>query len=148
MDEGRDLENLDRLTTAVERLVGIQKSVAELNQEANQIRRHMKDFDFNVDALNILATARNKDHGSSGGQLLEEVIKYARQSGTQMPVFGDDHVPPPTSDEPAPSDSRLRADEKDIEVAAVDEAKSQLLKVLGQLVVAVTVTTGLFVLIH
>ena len=141
-----DARSDDRLAAALERLASIQKSILELNQEANQIRRHVKDFDVNVDALNVLAIVRSRDEKSGGGKVLEDVIAYARQTGTRMGAYGGEDVSR-TSDDSAPPHSTLPADEKNMEPGG-ERRSGGYMNLLSQFVVAAAVTIGLFILIH
>ena len=136
----------DRLAAALERLAGIQKSILELNQEANQIRRHVKDFDLNVDALNILAIARSRDEKGGAGKVLEDVISYARQTGMPMGAHGGEDISR-IPEEAEPLDSVPPAVEEIMEPRG-GRGSGGVLKLLSQFVVAAAVTTGLFVLIH
>lgn len=146
MGADTDARSDERLAAALERLAGIQKSIMELNQEAARIRRHIQDFDVNVDALNLLATARSRDEKSGGGKVLEDVIRYARKTGMQMGAQeGEDVAPMPR--DPAPMNPVPPAVEQSIELRG-ERRSSDFLKLLSQLAVAAAVTTGLFVLIH
>jgi len=140
-----DASGDDRLASALERLASIQKSILELNVEANQIRRHVKDFDLNVDALNLLAIARSRDEKSGGGNVLADVVRYARQTGMQVGVPGSEEISPVPEEEEAREPRPLALEEN-----AEPERERSLgaLKLISQLVVAAAVTTGLFVLIH
>ncbi len=140
-----DASGDDRLASALERLASIQKSILELNVEANQIRRHVKDFDFNVDALNLLAIARSRDERSGGGNVLADVVRYARQTGVQVDATGSEDVSP-VSEEEREREPRSLALEENAEPER--ERGLGVLKLVSQLVVAAAVTTGLFVLIH
>ena len=135
----------DRLASALERLASIQKSILELNVEANQIRRHVKDFDLNVDALNLLAIARSRDEKSGGGNVLADVVRYARQTGMQVGAPGSEDTAPVPEEEKA-REPRPSALEENAEPER--ERSLGALKLVSQLVVAAAVTTGLFVLIH
>lgn len=146
MGADTDARNDERLAAALERLAGIQKSIMELNQEAARIRRHIQDFDVNVDALNLLATARSRDEKSGGGKVLEDVIRYARKTGMQMGAQEGEDVAPMSRDT-APMNPVPPAVEQSIELRG-ERRSSDFLKLLSQLVVAAAVTTGLFVLIH
>lgn len=141
-----DVETDDRLTTALERLTRIQRSILELNQEAMRIRRHIKDYDLNVDALNILATVRSKDEKGGGVQVLQDLLGYARQTGTQLEAYevGGTHRTgtPRTLD-----DSVKSTVERSVE-NAVEKTSRGVVKLLSQLVIALVVTSGLFALIH
>ena len=133
----------ERLMNAVERLTGIQKSMLELNREANRIRAHIKDFDVNMEALNILANVRSKDEQGGGVRVLEDLIGYARQTGTPIDAGGAGDIPR-TPDHAVPTPSEV---EKRIENPGIPASRG-LLKLLTQLAVAAAVTSGLFVLIH
>lgn len=140
-----DASGADRLASALERLASIQKSILELNQEANQIRRHVKDFDLNVDALNLLAIARSRDEKSGGENVLADVVRYARQTGMQMGAPGSGDISPMPEEEKAHEPRPLALEE----YAEPERERSLgVLKLVSQLVVAAAVTTGLFVLIH
>ena len=136
-----DADGEERLRSALERLTNIQKSILELNQEANQIRRHIRDFDVNIEALSILATVRTKDQKSDGVRLLSDISEYARQTGIHLdalPMSDSSTEPPPSR---AQSDSHLR-------VRTETTAQRPKWKTVSQLVVAALVTVGLFVLVH
>ncbi len=141
MEADTDTRSDERLAVALERLAGIQKSIRELNQEAARIRRHIQDFDVNVDALNLLATARSRDEKSGGGKVLEDVIRYARRTGMLVGAPGGEDIPRIPED-PAPP-----LLEQSVELRR-ERRPSDFLKLLSQLAVAAAVTTGLFVLIH
>ena len=136
-----DVESADRLRAALDRLTSIQKSVLELNQESLRIRRHIGDFDVNVDALNILATVRSKDQKGEGEKVLEDLVRYARQTGTQVDVLGSDFAPPPPDDPVLPVVERQpdQSEEKTLQ---------DRWKLFSQLAAAIAVTFGLFALIH
>ena len=137
----------DRLMAALERLAGIQVSISELNQEAARIRRHIQDFDVNVDALNVLAIVRSKDERLGRGKVLEDVIRYARQTGMPMggAQGGEDILR--SSDFLAQSATPAPAHERSVE-SGEERALSDRLRVVAQVAAAVAVTIGLFVLIH
>ena len=141
-----DARSDDRLAAALERLASIQKSILELNQEANQIRRHIKDFDVNVDALNVLAIVQSKDAKSGEGKVLEDMIRYARQTGMTMGAYGGEKISR-MPEEAVLVDSVPLAVEKSMEPGG-ERSAGGVLKLLSQFVVAAAVTTGLFVLIH
>ena len=144
--EDMDAGSEKRLMDAVERLTRIQKSVLELNQEANRIRRHIKDFDVNLDALNILANVRSKDEKDGGVQVLEDLIRYARETGTQLTAC--EMRVPPREDTPLTLDDSVKSTvEKKLEYTKERESQG-LLRILSQLLIAAAITSGLFVLIH
>ena len=146
MGADTDARGDERLAAALDRLASIQKSMLELNQEANRIRRHVKDFDLNVDALNILAIARSRDEKSGGGKVLEDVVRYARQTGMRTGADAGGNVSR-IAEEAVPLDPVPPAMEKSMEPGE-GRSSGGVLKLLSQLVVAAAVTTGLFVLIH
>ena len=131
----------ERLIQAVERLAEIQRSIQELHREAIGVRTHIRDFDFNMDALNILATVRSKYDADGGTQLLQDLIRYARRTGTPIGVHEVDVIIG-TPDEP------VRATVEPGMEHAAEGAPGGLLKLVSQLAVALAVTVGLFVLIH
>ena len=137
----------DRLMAALERLADIQVSISELNQEAARIRRHIQDFDVNVDALNVLAIVRSKDERFGRGKVLEDVIRYARQTGMPMEGAqgGEDVLR--SSDSLARSATPAPAHERSAG-SGEERASSDRLRVAAQVAAAVAVTIGLFVLIH
>ena len=139
-----DAGSEERLINAVERLTAIQKSVLKLNQEANRIRTHIRDFDINVDALNVLANVRSRDEKGGGAQVLEDVIRYARQTGA--PLSSHEGRRAPGRPEGA-AQTRVEDSGKSIERGREREATG-LLKLLAQLVAAAALTSGLFALIH
>ena len=144
MDTSADAGSEERLANAVERLTAIQKSVLELNQEANRIRTHIRDFDVNVDALNVLANVRSRDEKGGGAQVLEDVIRYARQTGT--PLSSHEGRPAPGRPEGA---AQTRVEERETSIERGGERETRdLLKLLAQLVAAAALTSGLFALIH
>ena len=136
-----DAGSEERLVNAAERLTRIYGSILELHQEANRIRAYIKDFDVNVEALNMLANVRSKDEKGGGIQVLQDLIRYARQTGTRIDAYEGEAAPP------TPDDSIQPTVEKSIEHAGERESRG-LLKLLSQLAVALAVTLGLFVLIH
>ena len=141
MDMEADADREERLRNAVEQLTRIQRSVLELNREAQRIRMYIRDFDVNVEALNILARVRSRDEKGGGVQALEDVIRYARLTGVHFKVF-ENTVTPGMLEHSIQTET-----EKYIE--CTEERKSVgLLKLVTQLAAAVAVTSGLFVLIH
>ena len=136
----------DRLMAALERLAGIQVSISELNQEAARIRRHIQDFDVNVDALNVLAIVRSKDEKFGRGKVLEDVISYARQAGMPVSVQGGEDIPR-SSDSLVRPDTPAPAHENSVESRGVSASVDRL-RVLAQVAAAAAVTISLFVLIH
>jgi hypothetical protein len=146
MGADTDARSDDRLVAALDRLAGIQKSILELNQEANQIRRHVKDFDLNVDALNLLAIARSRDEKRGGGKVLEDVVRYARQTGMRTGADGGENLSRITEEtmsrNPVPPTMENTVEPEE------ERGFGGVLKLLSELVVAAAVTTGLFVLIH
>ena len=141
-----DARSDDRLATALERLTGIQKSIQNLHQEAARIRRHIKDFDVDVDALNLLVTVRSKEETNDGGKLLEHMISYARRTGMPMGVYENEGIAR-MSDRPAPVDRSPPAAEEGVEPGG-ERRPAGRLQWVAQILVAAAVTTGLFVLIH
>ena len=142
MNAEADARSDERLKAALERLASIQRSILELNHEANRIRRYIRDFDVNLDALNILANVQGKDEKGGGVQVLEDLIRYARQTGTHLEAHGESGGTSQT-----PGESARPAVERSMEHVAERESGG-LLKLLSQLAVAIVVTLGLFVLIH
>ena len=143
MDTETGAGNEERLVQAVERLTEIQKSILELNREARQIRAHIKDFDVNIDALNLLAKARSKDEEAGGVQVLEDLIRYARETGTPIDAFA--------GSEPfrLPDEAAVPLQDGGRHVEHVEEPGARgRWKLITQLAVAAAVTSGLFVLIH
>ena len=136
-----NVESDDRLRAALDRLTSIQTSKLGLNQEALRIRKHIKDFDVNVDALNILADVRSKDQKGEGARVLEDLIRYARLTGTQVDTQAGDAVAPPSGD------AMLSVVERQ-----PDQSEEKTLqdrwKPFFQLAAAIAVTLGLFALIH
>ena len=61
MDSGANAGTDDRLVQALERLTRIYGSISDLHREAIQVRTRLRDLDINVEALNMLASARSKD---------------------------------------------------------------------------------------
>ena len=131
----------EHLINAVERLTVIQRSILELNREANRVRMHIRDFDVNMDALNILANARSRDEQGGGMQVLQDLIRYARQTGTHIDAYEGGGVPRKFDDALPPEV------EESIEHPG-ERASGGFLKLVTQLVAAAVVTSGLFVLIH
>lgn len=136
----------DRLMAALERLAGIQISISELNQEAARIRRHIQDFDVNVDALNVLAIVRSKDEKFGRGKVLEDVISYARQTGMPVSVQRDEDIRR-SPDSPVRLDPPAPAHQSSVE-SREERASADRLRVLAQVAAAAAVTIVLFVLIH
>ena len=130
-----------RLNSALERLTTIQKSVLELNQEAARIRRHVQDFDVNIDALNLLVTACSRDKKGRGAGILEPMITYARQAG----LYVDPREVRETTT--SPRGPRPETVEELSEDAHAHPAVDHL-KLASQLAVAFAVTLGLFLIIH
>ena len=142
MESETESQRKDRVANAVERLTRIYGSILELNREANQIRTSIRDFDVNVEALNLLASARSRDQKGGGEQVLHDLISYARQTGLQIETH--DRSPPLVSDDaPAPVPTIENRDSE-----AEWPASKELLKLVAQVGVAIAVTSGLFVLIH
>ena len=141
MNIRKDAESEDRLTDALERLTNIQKSVVNLNQEANQIRRYIKDFDVNVDALNVLASVRSKDQQGDGSQILEDVTKYAHLAGIQI------ELSEPKQCQYRNGDQNQHGSQVRVEYTQ-QEMFSDSFKLLTQLIIATVITAGLFTLIH
>ena len=142
MDSKTESERKDRICNAVERLTRINGSILELNREASQIRTSIRDFDVNIEALSMLASARSRDQKGGGEQVLRDLISYARQTGSYIEI--SDRTPSIVSDDvpvPAPA-----IENRDAE--AEWSASKELLKLIAQVAVAVAVTSGLFVLIH
>ena len=131
----------ERLANAAEQLTVIYRSITELNREANRIRVHIKDFDVNVEALNMLANARSRDEKGGGVQVLQDLFEYARQMGARIDA-GESEVAPRRAADAMPSSV-----EKSIEEAGEREPRD-LLKLFSQLAAALALTWGLFVLIH
>lgn len=143
MDSGADAATDDRLVQALERLTRIYGSIADLHREAIQVRTRLRDLDINVEALNMLASARSKDEKGDGELVLTDLFRYARRTGMQ--VEAQEYLAPPLVlhevrvPEPE-SESRVENSE--------GPAPKGLLKLLTQVAVAMAVTSGLFVLIH
>ena len=137
-----DAPSDERLKAALKRLTSIQRSMVELNQETNRIRRHIRDFDVNLDALTILANVRGKDEKGGGVQVLEDLITYARHTGTDLRIHGESGGSSQT-----PGESARPVVEHSMEHAEERESRG-LLKLLSQLAVAIVITLGLFFLVH
>ena len=139
-DAGRE----ERLENAAERLTVIYRSITELNREANRIRAHVKDFDINVEALNMLANARSRDEKGGGAQVLQDLFVYARRMGARIDAIdaGEGEAAPRRA-----GDAMRSSVEKSIEAAEEPEPRN-LWKLLSQLAAALVLTWGLFVLIH
>lgn len=136
-----NVESDDRLKDALDRLTSIQTSKLDLNQEALRIRKHIRDFDVNVDALNILADVRSKDQKGEGARVLEDLIRYARQTGTQVDLPGSGAAPP------LPGETVLPVVERPPDHSD-ERALRGRWKLFSQLAAAIAVTFGLFALIH
>ena len=126
----------------MERLSRIYGSILELNREASQIRTSIRDFDVNVEALNMLASVRSRDQKGSGDQVLHDLISYARQTGSHIEMHG-----------PSSSFASVDVPERTPAVENRDDdaekpPSGEVLKLLTQVAVAIAVTSGLFVLIH
>ena len=131
-----------RLTEAVERLTEIRNSIDELNKEANRIRMHIKDFEIDVNAVNILTTIRWKDNTGGGRRLLEEVVEYARRTGVTFEAMGpSSQAAVTTTSAVADTDGQWASEE----MLVVTQSRW---KTMSQLALAVVITLGLFVLIH
>ena len=131
----------ERLMEVVERLTTNQRSVHELQLEANRIRQYIRDYDVDMEALNLLVTARVRAGKDGGTRVLEDLFRYARLTGTRL----DAPEGPPTPRERA--EAAPPVVEKQAGRAEVRESRS-LWKFLAQLAAALAVTTGLFALIH
>ena len=131
-----------RLTEAVERLTKIRNSIDELNKEANRIRAHIKDFEIDVNAVNILTTARCKDKTGDGGRLLAEVVEYARRTGMTFEAMV------PSSQPLGNAPSALAADGQWVSGEAPVGASQSKWMTASQLALAVAITLGLFTLVH
>ena len=131
-----------RLTEAVERLTEIRNSIDELNKEANRIRAHIKDFEIDVNAVNVLTTVRCKDKSGDGTRLLAEVVEYARKTGMTFEAMG-----PSGLQVEAASAALLPGDGQWISEEALGPPSNNW-KTVSQFAAAVAVTLGLFVLIH
>ena len=141
MEKRSGVDANERLSAALERLTSIQTSILELNQEANQIRRYIKDFDVNVDALNILANVRSKDKKHDGAQVLDAVSQYAHLVGIHI-KFRD---AAPSSDS---SDTSIHPDYLTFTDRGKENAASFLHHILLQCIAAVVITACLFLLVH
>ena len=137
----RDTDADERLRTALERLTSIQSSVVGLNKEANQLKRHIKDFDINVDALTILANMRSKDQKDGGAQVLTDLTKYAVIAGLRSESH-ETNLPPAK-----PVAFTLPAAGKP-ESTLPRRAPAERIKLALQILAAVVITAGLFALIH
>lgn len=131
-----------RLIEAVERLTEIRSSIDELNKEANRIRAHIKDFEIDVNAVNILTVVRRSDKSGDGTRLLAEVVEYARRTGMALEAM----TPASPLAEPAPAtltatDGQWNSEE----VLVVTQSRW---KTVSQLALAVAITLGLFALVH
>ena len=131
-----------RLIEAVERLTEIRSSIDELNKEANRIRSHIKDFEIDVNAVNILTIARCQDKTGDGRRLLAEVVEYARRTGMTFEAMGPSEV----SVETAPAALAATDGQWDSEeVLVVTQSRW---KTVSQFALAVAITLGLFALVH
>lgn len=135
----------ERLIEAVERLASIQRSMMDLRKETNLVRNHIRDFDVNMEALNILVTLRSKDEKEGGVPVLEDLVTYARLMGTPL----ETHVEGDSNRRALVESVQASIDER-MEHAAEGESREStgVLKLLSQLLVATALTFGLFVLIH
>ena len=131
-----------RLIEAVERLTEIRNSVEELNKEANRIRAHIKDFEIDVNAVNILSTVRCKDKPGDGRRLLAEVMEYARKTGMSFEAMGPSGLQVEAASAAWPSGDGQWTSEEAL------GTPSNNWKTVSQFAAAVAITLGLFVLIH
>lgn len=131
-----------RLIEAVERLTEIRNSIDELNKEANRIRVHIKDFEIDVNAVNILTIARCQDKTGNGKRLLAEVAEYARRTGITFEAVGPSEVPVEIASAAlATSDGQWYGEEM------LEDTHSRW-KTVSQLALAVAITLGLLALVH
>ena len=131
-----------RLIEAVERLTEIRNSIDELNKEANRIRVHIKDFEIDVNAVNILTIARCQDKIGNGRRLLAEVAEYARRTGITFEAMEPSNVPVeivPAAQ--AASDGQWYGEE------ILEDTHSRW-KTVSQIALAVAITLGLLALVH
>lgn len=131
----------ERLIEAVERLTTNQRSVHELQLEANRIRQYIRDYDVDMEALNLLVTVRMRAGKDGGTRVLEDLFRYARLTGTQL----DAPERPPAAGgraEAAPPVAEKKAER------AEERESGSSWKFFAQLAAALALTTGLFVLIH
>ena len=141
MDSGADAATDDRLVQALERLTRIYGSIADLHREAIQVRTRLRDLDINVEALNMLASAKSKDEKGDGELVLTDLFRYARRTGMQMEAQ-EYFAPPLVLHEVRVPEPESRVENNE------GPAPKGLLKLLTQVAVAMAVTSGLFVLIH
>ena len=142
MDTTTTSQNETRLIEAVERLTEIRSSIDELNKEANRIRAHIKDFEIDVNAVNILTIVRRSDKAGDGTRLLAEVVEYARRTGMALEAMGPSEVSVGTAPASlATTDGQWHSEE----VFTVTQSRW---KTASQFALAVAITLGLFALIH
>ena len=142
MEATTNSQDETRLTEAVERLTEIRNSIDELNKEANRIRAHIKDFEIDVNAVNILTTVRCKDKAGDGRRLLAEVVEYARKTGMTFEAMGPSSPPVEEASAALPS-----GDGQWISEEAFGTSGNKW-KTVSQFATAVAITLGLFALIH
>lgn len=131
----------ERLVEVVERLTTNQKSVHELQLEANRIRRYISDYDVDMEALNLLVSVRMRAGEDGGTRVLEDLFRYARLTGTRFDA--PEGLPAPgrrAEDAPPVVEQKVEREE--------ERESGSLWKFLAQLAAALAVTTGLFALIH
>lgn len=131
-----------RLIEAVERLTEIRNSIDELNKEAYRIRAHIKDFEIDIDAVNILTTVRCQDKTGDGRRLLAEVVEYARRTGMKFEAMECSGPQVEAAPAALPSGDGQWVSEETL------GASPSRWKMVLQFALAVAITLGLFALIH
>ncbi|MDD9979768.1 MAG: hypothetical protein OXU81_00140 [Gammaproteobacteria bacterium] len=131
-----------RLTEAVDRLTEIRNSIDDLNKEANRIRAHIRDFEIDVNAVNILTNVRCRDKAGDGTRLLVEVVEYARRTGMTFEAMGPFNPSVVVASAASgPRDGQWASGE-------VREVSQSKWKTVYQFALAVAITFGLFALVH
>ena len=141
MVEQQNIEADARLVDAVERLTKIQKSILDLNQEALRIRNHIRDFDINIEALNILVSIKSRDLQHGGQHVLQDLNIYAEQVGTYAEI-GDEGE---KADNPVAPPSRP---ESSSEKNGNHSESPSPLRLVSQLLAAACISLGLFLLVR
>ena len=133
-------DSTSRVQDAIDRLTDIQTSIRGLNQEAMRVRNHIRDFDVNMDALNLLVNVRAKEPKDGGRKTLEALVQYARQVGS----LPSEEAPP------VPRALQSPASFSTVTPTTPSDAppSGSLLKLASQLTIAMGVTWVLFSLLR
>ena len=82
MNPERNVVPRERLSYYAGRMTELHALIMDANMEIGHLRQDAKNNGMNVDALTVLGQVRSRDRKDDGKELLDDLMKYARETGT------------------------------------------------------------------